>query len=187
MKRVILYGELAKRFGKEHRFEIGSVSEAIRALRVNFKGFEEYLCTAHHNGMGFKVIVGRHGIAEPSELHNPTGESEDIRIVPAILGSGGVFRAIIGAVLIATSFLVPGLGTVFAGALLNVGAALVIGGIASLLTKPPETKRPEERKNSSVFSGPVNTTQQGVAVPVGYGRMVVGSVVISAGIETSDT
>jgi len=36
------------------------------------------------------------------------------------------------------------------------------------------------------FSGPVNTTAQGNPVPIGYGRLIVGSVVISAEILASD-
>ncbi|HCW20974.1 MAG TPA: phage tail protein, partial [Achromobacter sp.] len=36
------------------------------------------------------------------------------------------------------------------------------------------------------FNGPVNTSAQGIPVPVLYGRMIVGSAVISAGIYAED-
>jgi len=40
--------------------------------------------------------------------------------------------------------------------------------------------------SSYVFNGAVNTTAQGHPVPVGYGRMIVGSAVISAGIDVDE-
>ena len=36
------------------------------------------------------------------------------------------------------------------------------------------------------FNGVVNTTAQGNPVPLGYGRMIVGSAVVSAGIYAMD-
>ena len=40
----------------------------------------------------------------------------------------------------------------------------------------------EEIKNKR-FNGPVNTVSQGNPVPVGYGRLKIGSAVISSGLE----
>ena len=39
---------------------------------------------------------------------------------------------------------------------------------------------------TDIFNGSVNTVGQGHPVPVGYGRLRVGSCVISAGIDTVD-
>lgn len=40
-----------------------------------------------------------------------------------------------------------------------------------------------EAKNSYFFAGPLNRTQQGGPVPVGYGRLIIGSVVVGASVR----
>jgi predicted phage tail protein len=63
--------------------------------------------------------------------------------------------------------------------------SLVLGGIAQLLTPIPKIGGAEDdpRKSYS-FSGVQNVSRQGVPVPIVYGEMIVGSIVISAGIST---
>ena len=190
MKTVLLYGELAKRFGKTHRFAVRSVAEAVRACRANFEGFEGYMTAAHNHGIGFKVFVGGASMPSCAEVHNPVGNAEVIRIVPVLMGSGNVARIVIGALLIATAFVTGGVSLlgfgVSAGSIGLIGGALILGGIAGLRTKGPDPTDDPKGKNSYAFSGSANTSRQGTAIPVGYGRMIVGSVVISAGIETTD-
>lgn len=192
LKRIVLYGELAKRFGKEHSFAVKNAAEAIRALRANFRGFEAYLCGAHQSGVGFRVFVGGNSLADAKEIHNPAGAAEVIRFVPVAIGAGsGPFKIILGVVLIAAAVVASAYGQGWlAGALGSMGASLIIGGVAQLLSNPPKIKdptRPGEGKDSFIFSGPENTAVQGRAVPLGYGRMIVGSAVISAGIETHES
>lgn len=193
MKTIVLYGELAKRFGKYHRFAVKNAAEAIRALKANFRGFEQYMAGAHLNGVGFRVFVGGSSVKDYPNLADPAGKAEVIRLVPVLMGSGnGWVKIFIGAVLVAGGILVTGLSFGAAGplgtAMIGAGLGLIIGGVATLLTKPPSIpgSTEAERKTSHIFNGPENTAVQGKAVPVGYGRMIVGSCVISAGIETYD-
>jgi predicted phage tail protein len=190
MKTVILYGELAKRFGKTHRFAARNAAEVIRALRANCRGFEQFMCGAHRDGVGFKVFVGGHAIDRASEIHNPSGQAEIIRLVPVVVGAGnGWVKIVIGAVLIAASVICPplgGVGATLISAAGMYGASLIIGGVAQLLTGPPDAPGKEDSKTSHIFSGPANRAAQGKAVPVGYGRMIIGSAVINAGVETYD-
>ena len=68
-----------------------------------------------------------------------------------------------------------------------VGTSLVIAGASQMLTPtPPTPPEAPENKPSYVFNGAVNTTAQGYPVPIGYGRMIVGSAVISAGIVAEE-
>ena len=42
-----------------------------------------------------------------------------------------------------------------------------------------------EENKGYLFNGPVNTTQQGLPVPIAYGELVVGGAVISASIKSN--
>ncbi len=42
-KRIRLYGDMAKRFGREFRLDVATAAEAIRALCVIKPGFRQYL------------------------------------------------------------------------------------------------------------------------------------------------
>jgi predicted phage tail protein len=81
----------------------------------------------------------------------------------------------------------------------SIGVSLILGGVSQLLSPTPQigqlgpvtsglgnrtTENTElDPQASYSFSGIQNTSKQGVPVPVVYGETVVGSVVISAGID----
>jgi predicted phage tail protein len=225
MKKVVLRGELGKRFGRVHHFDLNTPAEAIRALCANFEGFQESLVTSEERGVGYIVQVGRLAIEELEEIHNPTGQSEEISITPVLAGAGAVARIIVGVALVAASFLFPGAGLFGAGfgvfgplapatiATLTtigtvtsvIGAALILSGTAQLLSPQnadlpgltsntpdrrnsfdPARNDPADNRSSYIYNGAVNLTAQGNPVPLCYGRMLVGSVVISAGVSTTD-
>jgi len=193
---VILSGELAKRFGKRFELSISTPAEAIRALCANFKDFAAFVSDSEKRGVGYRVIVDKADIGTTDDIHNPF--SRTVRIVPVIMGAkSGVFQVIIGAALIAAAFWTGGVSLTAAGLAYSglagqlafaIGTSLILGGISQMLAPMPKAGKPAEAVNnqpSYVFNGPVNTTSQGQCVPVGYGRLIVGSAVISAGF-TSD-
>jgi predicted phage tail protein len=68
----------------------------------------------------------------------------------------------------------------------NIGVALVLGGVAQMLSPVPKPPGPAEaptQLESNSFSGVLNTVRQGVPVPIAYGRVFVGSAVVSAGLD----
>ena len=90
------------------------------------------------------------------------------------------------------------LGAGAAAVIGSVGVALVLGGVSQLLSPTPQlgqigpasqsrnttTEGTEiDPQESYSFSGIQNTSRQGTPVPVVYGETIVGSVVISAGID----
>lgn len=191
VQTIRLYGELGKKFGRVHRLALdtNSAAEAVRALRAMHAGLGAYLANAHHRGIGFAVFRGKENLTK-EQLDEPAGGG-DIRIAPIIMGSknGGVFNIILGAVLIVAGYvLAPYTG----GASLNlvpVGVSMIVGGVVQLLTpmpKGPKNTDSPDNKPSYVFTGAVNTQAQGNPVPLLYGRMIVGSAVISAGINAED-
>lgn len=186
MKKIVLLGELGRKFGREFELAVQTPAEAIRALCANFPGFEKFVSESEKRHVGYKVICGKESRTAES-LHDPAGKGV-IRIVPVLAGAGGrgIPQIIIGSILIAIAYFIP---TPLSPYLMQAGVSLIISGVVQMLTPLPNMPKDEDRpdnKPSYVFNGAVNTTAQGYPVPVGYGRMIVGSAVISAGISTEE-
>ena len=196
LRKIKLYGELAKFLGqKTFEAEVHSAAQAIRFLVVNFPQLEAHMADRY-----YKVLVGDWEIKQ-EEIHYPNGQ-EDIKIVPIVGGEGGqgTGRFLLGIALVGAAIFLPGAapvlgaggftaaGTGFvatsAAIIGNIGIALALTGLSQMLT-PVENVREEEQdpRRSFNFSGIQNTSRAGVPVPVIYGQTMVGSVVISAGIE----
>jgi len=186
LRKIKLYGKLAKFVG--HRIleaDVATAAEAVRFLVANWPALERHMADQH-----YRVSVGTYDL-DLEELHDPAGQQE-IKIVPVMAGAGATARIIAGIVLVAFSLLLPGVGAAIGGALMTkiglIGGALIIGGVAQLLTPTPKIPTGPDTQNdprkSYSFSGIQNTSRQGVPVPIVYGETIVGSVVISAGIDT---
>tara|TARA_B100000427_G_scaffold16370_1_gene12750 strand:- start:4034 stop:4645 length:612 start_codon:yes stop_codon:yes gene_type:complete len=198
LRKIKLYGELAKFLGqKTFEAEVNNAAQAIRFLVVNFPQLEKHMADRY-----YKVAVDNWEIGE-EELHYPNGQ-EDIRIIPVVGGAGGrgLGKILLGAALIGGAFLMPaGSGmTLMEGikfgslaevglltkSMVYMGGYLALSGIADMLTPVPKISEQEQDPRLSFnFSGIQNTSRAGVAVPVIYGQVLTGSVVISAGIETA--
>lgn len=187
MVPVILLGELGKKFGRRFMLDVKNPAEAVRALCANFPDFRNFVATSEERNVGYRVIVGRNDI-DIDGLHDPSGR-QSIKFVPVVGGAGKVTRIVLGAVLIAAAIYFPPLAavtlygtTTLAAVTFSIGASLVLSGAVEMLAPQPKTPGPgPENMPSYTFNGPINTTTQGYPVPVGYGRMIVGSAVISAG------
>jgi predicted phage tail protein len=76
----------------------------------------------------------------------------------------------------------------FLAATQALGASLALGGIGQLIAPTPtfsalERGKEAARFESFTFSGITNTAQQGLPVPICYGRAYIGSAVISSGLD----
>lgn len=182
LRTIRLYGKLGATYGRVHRLAVASTAEAVRALSVMIPGFERELMTSRDRGVRYACFLGKANIGA-DQLHMSAG-AEDIRIAPITSGAkGGLFQTIIGAALIVAG-VVTGIQP-----LVNIGISLVIGGVIQMLSPQQagvSAKDSPANGASYNFNGPVNTTAQGNPVPVLYGRMIVGSAVISAGILSQD-
>lgn len=190
MKTVKLLGELGKEFGKSFKLDISTPAEAVRALCVNFPAFKEHLLASEKNGIAYRVIVGKQD-QTIDDLHNPSGKSI-IKFVPVLQGAGGgVIQTIFGAALIAISFIPFVAASGASPYLMSIGVSLMIGGVVQMLSPVPalsaqDSNNQPDNKPSYSFNGAVNTSAQGYPVPIGYGRMMVGSAVISGGITVEE-
>lgn len=175
---VLLYGSLRKKFG--HRFElaVSSPAHAMRHLMAVLPGFKQFL--HQHDKPGFHVLVGAEDQNEET-LENPSG-NQVIRIIPAVAGAGGkgLFQTIFGAALIALSF-VPAFAP-FAGAMMKIGIAMALGGVSQMMASSPRRNSAKEADDPGhSFNGTDNVIAQGQVIPVAYGRVRVGSLVVSCG------
>jgi predicted phage tail protein len=204
MFRVIkVYGKLAKHLGqRSFKAAVKTPAEAIRFLLANFPNLRSVISEGD-----YKVTVGRSELEignHPEYLHYPSASFETIRIVPVVAGAGGVGKILAGVALIAAAIILAptggggflaaaGSGFLSAGASVaigSIGVSLALGGIAQLLTPTPKISQGEDSTNdprkSYSFSGIQNISRQGVPVPVIYGEVFTGSIVISAGINTEE-
>jgi predicted phage tail protein len=169
MTTIRLHGVLGQEFGKCFKGEISKPKEAFSLIEANRPKFKKRILELHKKGFNYTVVVDGKKISNSSELEIAK-KSSVVDIVPLISGSGPL-APILVAVAVA------------------VVLALVAVAIALLLApKPPEppdisvTARGFEQ--SFIFANKANVAAQGVPVPVGYGRLRVGTQVVQACIKS---
>jgi predicted phage tail protein len=75
--------------------------------------------------------------------------------------------------------------------MMMIGAYAFLTGMSNLLAEPPEFEDFREiqqinKRESYLFNGPLNTYNPGGPVPLGYGRVMVGSLTIAYSHEHKD-
>lgn len=204
MREVIVHGALKNMLPQStFNFDVHDAREAFSALFANFPATKQYVYDNNWHifygdpeGDDWESLGG-----EELTLHRP---NKEIHIVPAVEGSGGnggIIKTVVGAVIIGAALFFSGgtlaaplfsvLGTSFTfGNLAFLGAAIALSGIAQMLTPTPEVssqstneRNSPDQRQSFLFSGAVNSTEEGGAVPLIYGQHRVGSTVISSGLE----
>lgn len=184
LTKVYLEGPMGKQFGREWEFELSSPTEALRMVDANCPGVFIWIKQNLENFPQYRVVCSyENGVTEELDenTYQMNGVIKEIRYVPLIEGAGGVGKMIMGVVLIVA-------GVVFQQPwMVNIGVSMMISGAIELLTPKPNLDKMEQKENknktSYFFDGPVNTTMQGVPVQLVYGRMLIGSHVISAGMS----
>ena len=201
LRTVKVYGHLAEHCGQSVFEALVRVpADAIRFLLCNFPELRSLMRDGY-----YKVAVGKFDLQladHPEQLHYPMAADDVVKVIPVVSGAGGrgIGQILLGAALIgAAVFLGPTAAAVQAGgnagflgatgsgflsatasvAAGNVGLALTLGGIAQMITPVPSQPEFGEGQGGFAFSGIENTSQEGVPVPVVYGEMIVGSVVLS--------
>lgn len=192
LKKIRLYGILAKKFGKEFRLDVENTREAMRALCVQIPGFEHFMLHAHEQGLEFAVFQDKQNISE-AEL-DMTTSAKVIKVVPKVKGAGGdggLFQTIIGAVLVVVGAVLvyTGVGAPLGTTLIGAGIGMMVGGIAMMLMPKIDNNQDQNQdgnKANKGFGGAVTTVAQGNPVPVLYGQREVGGFIASAGQYPED-
>ena len=193
LSKIKVYGRLARFLGERtFEAEISSPTDAFKFLIANFPRLE-----SHMMEQSYCVKIGDYEISE-TELEIPIGQQE-IKIVPVVAGARrGLGRFILGAVLIGAAIAFPGASLGFSGftkaagfsafqaTVGNIGIYLALQGAAQMLTPTEELGGAFDDPASFTFNGIQNTIRAGVAIPVVYGEIFTGSLVVSGGIDTDD-
>lgn len=199
LRTVKVYGHLAEHCGQSVFEALVRVpADAIKFLLCNFPELRSLMRDGY-----YKVAVGKFDLQladHPEQLHFPLADSDVVKVIPVVSGAGGrgLGAILAGAALIGTAVFTggatlgltgftaagTGLGFTAAAAAGNIGLALTLGGVATMLTPVPKQFDPGEADPSGgfAFSGLQNVSQEGIPVPVVYGEMIVGSVVLSTGL-----
>jgi predicted phage tail protein len=193
--------------------EVSSAGEAIRMLLANFPGLERHMADHQYSVVvdGYDTTESEiHYPASQSIKIVPVIGGAGGGVGKIIAGAALVALAIAlpGAGMFAGGSALFGATGAAAGGLValagNVGLALMFGGVAQLLSPTPQlaqigpasttlggaagrnttTEGTElDPQASYSFSGIQNTSRMASPVPLVFGETIVGSVVISAGID----
>ena len=194
LKKIKVYGKLRQFLGQSY-FEaaVKSPQQAFAFLKANFEGVEK-----HMNDQLYKIKMG--GRVVTQEFLTMSGQG-DIQIIPVATGAGPLVTIAVGALGIGAGaaasaatagFFATALGGVIASGLTALGTSMLIGGVTELIspTQPASNISQVGDTDPSIrgsysFSGIQNVSNAGVPIPIIYGSVFTGSVIISAGSDTA--
>tara|TARA_R100000234_G_C4881474_1_gene127563 strand:- start:112 stop:588 length:477 start_codon:yes stop_codon:yes gene_type:complete len=150
------------------------------------------------NDQIYKVKMGGRVITE--EYLSMSGQG-DIQIIPVATGSGPVIPIIAGGIGIAAGKAIAAggvkilgitLGSALGPVVTSLGASMLVGGVSNLIA-PQNPVRDLSSvsdidpaiRGSYSFSGIQNVSSSGVPIPIIYGTVFSGSIIISAGVDTA--
>ena len=197
LRKIKVYGQLRQFLGQS-TFEaaVKTPQQAVNFLKANFEGIEK-----HMSNQIYKIKMG--GMDIEKKYLNMSG-SGDIQIIPVAIGAdflfdfvGDVFDTAFDFVGDVFNFVVDnalniGLTLISGGTLSTVALTLGLGLAADLLS-PQQPAIPTSNvgdtdpriRGSYNFSGIQNISSAGVQVPIIYGKVFSGSIIISSGVDTA--
>ena len=209
MIKVFLHGSLGKNIGRNWEFDAETPSQVFRAIDANTKGLIKYLLKKEKQGVVYRIFFDKKPIKN-NELNLDIRSKKEMHVFPIIKGSdteGAREQRKIGAIMLGGGWALSKLGGWMEGfggfwgkvgqgigwlgdVTFEIGAALLIQGvIGSFMDEPdnptPGSEKQLESSSSFIFSNPANNVIQGARVPIGYGRLRVGSHVISSSVLNS--
>lgn len=176
MKKVFLHGKLGNKFGREWDLEVESLQEMLVAIDANKDGFMEYMIKESQGGNNFAFLTKK-----PEEINKDDdltecfipesdvfikNKFEEIHVVSS--AQGGILDWLVAF----------GKWFFSAEVLFQVALMTAVSYTIAELTKPPDPPKPKDNTISTksyLLSGSQNRAAQGVALPVGYGQLVIGS------------
>jgi predicted phage tail protein len=191
MTTINLHGILKFEFGESFEMKLRKPKELVDALSCNKIRFRNRLSELSNEGLNFSIIINEKNMKNLTheELERPP---KKIDIVPTIVGQGAVVAAV-GAVALSIGVF-GGLGATATAIWVGIGIGLISAGVQAMIAKKaggPSVDKPESvvgtasgMDQSFAFNTRTNLASQGSAVPVGYGRLRVGSLIVQSTINS---
>jgi predicted phage tail protein len=183
MTKINLHGLLAFEFGDSFELFLMKPKDVLHAIDANKKNFYKRIIELSQQGSHYSIIIDGSDIKDIQEFEIKK-QAKVIDLVPVIVGSGGN-----GGVLAAM-----GVVALFIPGLQSVGVALIGLGVSMMLAPKQSAGSIEPPKaaigtasainQSFYFSNIANLAQQGSPVPIGYGRLRVGSSIIHSSVRS---
>ena len=183
LKKITVYGKLRKFLGKSEFYaDINSPREAFSFLFCNFKNLEE-----HMKEQLYVVTVGAKKIT--SDLLD-IQTNQDIKIIPVV--HGNFFSIVVGFAVkyfakeYIKNVIIKQVVTYFA-------MKLIMDGVNNMLSPQEDTRNrdtgqdsldPSALATNYSFTGLTNISNSGVPLNIAYGEILVGSIVVSNGVDT---
>lgn len=211
LRTVKVYGHLAEHCGQSV-FEamVRVPADAIKFLLCNFPELRSLMRDGY-----YKVAVGPHDLQLadcPEQLGYPLAVDDVVQVIPVVSGAGGggLGKILVGAALIGLAIAAPGVGFLGGGAAGfgvvsgatgfaagaaavagNIGLGLALTGVAQMISPQPPSlpeieNDPRNPANNFGFSGIQQTAREGSTIPIVYGETVVGSIIISQGLNVDE-
>lgn len=164
--KIILHGKLAKKFGKSFEFyNIHNLKNAVSAMNTINPEFKSYIVKQSQKGINYQIMIDGEILQNVDNFTDIKAES-NVHFVPCILGADAV--------------------TIIVTLIVN----LIVAGIQYLMF--PQDALNEKRIEASIkgesymFSSPENLARQGQTLPLGYGRLRIGSQIITSHMVSRD-
>lgn len=200
LTKITFHGNLAEALGQKNwNLKVSNVAEALRAVDVLSKRkLSQAIFANEKQNIKYKILTDDKNLfSKPINEAEEAKDSEmflsktmkSIDVVPVLEGAGDDAKDI---ALVVGGAMMFGMGLHTESAMMTMmGAYAFMTGMSNLLAEPPEFEDFREiqqthKKESYLFSGPINTYNPGGPVPVGYGRVMVGSLAIAYSHEHGD-
>jgi len=173
MTEVFLEGRLGQVLGRRFSFKTKTLKETLNAIEANTNRLRSYFLNSKKRA--FAIFVDDKEVAVDSHLICNV-RNKKVRIIPILFGAVAATSAAIAAAIFTSATAIK-VATFVIGAVL---AAALSFGISLLISKMMEPDDPDIVSTTSfIFGQAENVAKQGLPVPVGYGRFIVGSRAVS--------
>ena len=190
LRRIKVYGRLAELVGWHVNYaDVKNIKDVYKYLACNYPEIEKYLNTEHN-----LIKINNNPISDVEDL---TMNSEgDITIIPIVSGSiwWWVAPILIGGGAAVTAAATAGTILATIGtALVTAGVTMAVQGVTNALFPqqqptvgdvPSGLSETDARVNYS-FSGIQNVSRSGICIPLIFGEVFTGSIVVSSGTDTA--
>ena len=185
LRTIKVYGNLRKFLGKStFQAAVNSPQQAYSFLKANFAGIEK-----HMNNQIYQIKMGGRVITQ--DFISTTGQG-DIQIIPVAVGSDFIVDLFEDAFNFVVNNFIPIVVTFVTGGLNQLIKFTVLTLATDLLTPDQPTNNTSSVgdtdpniRGSYNFTGIQNVSSSGVPVPIIYGLVFSGSIIISSGTDSA--